>query len=63
MRRTQGPKRNAESWARAKLSNPHLRFVNYHDEQLLPVDQVRRFLADAHQAGYRSAARKRRKIS
>lgn len=59
MRRTQGPKRNAEAWSHAKLSQ--IRPVTYHDEQLIPVNQVRRLLADAHQAGYRSAARKRRK--
>lgn len=62
-RRTKGPKRNAEAWASWKLSDPHLRFAHYYGEELLPVDHVRHLLAVAHQAGYRSAARKRRKIS
>lgn len=51
MRRTDGPKRRAEAYARGK------------GNAAVYVPQLRKLLADAWMAGYRSAARARRKIS
>lgn len=54
MRRDRGPKRNAEAYA-------YRIYVNQTDKHGNPQQTLQKLLAAAHLAGYRSAARKRRK--